>query len=192
MYKLNIKKYITHSFESQFPKNKSSFVLFVFLIKQPIDCKELLSLYIFKNFLIDNMSSILYVKLREEKKLIYSINSEINNFLSYYTLNIYFNVNKLNKNKCTNIVKNTLNYYTTHLIDKKNFNKFKENLKFKFEENLENESFIFNNTIENYFLYNINLSYPSYFKEINNVDRYFLKKTIKKYINEKKMFIFYS
>ena len=138
------------------------------------------------------MSSLLYKKLREEKKLIYSINSEINNFLSYYTFNIYFNVNKINKNKSINIVKNCLKYYSTHLIDEKNFIKFKDNLKFKFEENLENESFIFNKTIENYFLYNINLSYPLYYKEINKIDRYYVKKTLKKYINEKKMYIFYS
>ena len=162
LYKLSKKQKIHYSFESQFPKNESSFVLFVFLVKQPIDSKSLLSLYIFKNFLVDNMSSLLYKKLREEKKLIYSISSEINNFLSYYTFNIYFNVHKLNKNKCINIVRDCLKYYTTHLIDQNNFNRFRDNLKFKFEKNLENENFLFNKTIENYFLYNINLSYPLY------------------------------
>lgn len=163
-------------------------------MKQPLTIKEELSLEIFQNFLANNMSSLLFRRLREKEKLIYSVIADDSNYYSFYSFEIFFNVKNKSAdvNKSIKIVNDYIKKYSNNSIPIEEFKKFKKNLEINMKRDYNDGGVILSDVLDNYFFKNVknvkNL-YNEKFKVIKTIKLNDITNVIKKYFKNQYIFI---
>lgn len=182
------------SFKKMFPSIPSRFILITYFMKQPLTIKEELSLEIFQNFLANNMSSLLFRRLREKEKLIYSVIADDSNYYSFYSFEIFFNVKNKSAdvNKSIKIVNDYIKKYSNNSIPIEEFKKFKKNLEINMKRDYNDGGVILSDVLDNYFFKNVknvkNL-YNEKFKVIKTIKLNDITNVIKKYFKNQYIFI---
>lgn len=171
--------------------NKHIYTLISFTFNNNLSNKELATIEILNKYLTGSLTSILFIKLREQKKLIYNIQSNIENLFSFIKFNILFSTsnNPYTQKDAINTILNTIFNLKKNNIPTKQFNKFKLNTIISYKYKQESYSYHLDNALYNNYKYNTLSQNNNIHNEINNVSQYDIKKLIKKYFNKKNLFI---
>jgi len=139
-----------------FPNNEASYILINYVLPK-IQNNDLLQLDIFSNYLAGSLSSVLFIILRENKQLIYSVSSSIDYSIDGCIFSIYFHCKKSKKiiDKCLKIVNNIINKSIKDGIPLKEFKKFKNKVLLNYQDIKSSGSYKIDRFLEKY-IFNIN------------------------------------
>lgn len=171
-----------------FPNNQTYFVLINFILKDYTK-KELFALDILSNYLAGSLSSVLFLELREEKQLIYSVSSNVDIGIDNVCLSIEFNCRKNRSvlRECFITIDKVLRDFYKNGISESDFKKFKYKTLVNYHKYKENGTYKINTFLDKYF-YGISLyNYEGILKKIN---RSYFHNAITKILKDKNEFVF--
>jgi zinc protease len=171
------------NFSKNFPNNTSYFVSIKYILPK-CNIKEQIAFNIFTNYLTGGMSSLLFIKLRDEKQLIYSISSNSDAGFHIQEFNIQFNCKKNKKilNSCLKNIDEELKNFFKNGIPVKEYKKFKNKTIFNFELSESSGNKKMEEIISKYYKLIPNYNFK---KIINSITNNFIHKTITNKLKDK-------
>ncbi len=171
-----------------FPNNQTYYVLINFILHD-YSKKELFALEILSNYLAGSLSSVLFLELREEKQLIYSVSSSVDIGIDSTCLSIEFNCKK-NRNilqECFLTIDRIIKDFYKNGISEKEFKKFKYKTLVNYNKFKENGTYKISAFLDKYLF---GISMYDYEAIIKNISRKFFHNSMTKLIRNKKEFVF--
>jgi len=173
----------TVNLSKNFPNNTSYFVSIKYILPK-CSIKEQIAFIIFKNYLTDGFSSLLYTELRDKKQLIYSIGSFSESAVDVQEFGIYFNCKKNKKilNSCLKNIDKELKNFFKNGMPIKEYKKFKNKTIFNFERSESSGDKKMQEIITKY--YDLMQKY-NFKKVIKTITNEFIHKTVAEKLKDK-------